>query len=185
MRKLARRQRHHLFMLSTTYTYISRPTLISNRLGRTEFSLVPGYISLRCQVRGFITKLRGPCRPTSCHRSKNSEIAAIQDHCEANKKTKCLSMEKPNRKGMEQLSVGKWNHTNIPYAPPSVVGCQVPLSAKQEHNIIQREDSWSLLTTVMEAQQPTAGCRPLRLRYRAYMGLPAKTLPSQIVFPQI
>ena len=38
---------------------------------------------------------------------------------EANKKTKCLRT-KPNRKGMEQLSVGKWKHTNIStFAPPN------------------------------------------------------------------
>ena len=73
-------------VLSATYTYRSRPVLVSTRLGRTEFSLVFGYISLRSQARGLITTLRGPYRLASGHRSKNSEITATQDHCEANKK---------------------------------------------------------------------------------------------------
>ena len=82
--------------------------------------MVLSYICLRSQARDRMTTLRGPCRLPSGHRPKNSEITAIQDYCEANSEIKCLSTTKPNRKGMEQLPVGKWKHTNIStYAPPS------------------------------------------------------------------
>ena len=52
-------------------------------------------------------------------------------------------MTKSNRKGREQLSVGKRKHTNIDnrYLPTRrrvIVGCRVPSSAKQEHGIIRR-----------------------------------------------
>ena len=70
--------------------------------------MVLDYNSLRSQSRGLVTTLRCSYRLASGNRPKNSEITAVQDHCEANKKTKQMSyLTKPNRKGMEQLSVGK------------------------------------------------------------------------------
>ena len=155
-------------MLSATFTYRSRSSLVSTRLGRTELSLVLGYISLRSQERGLIT-LRGPCRLASGHRPKNSDVTVIQDHCEANK-TKCLSMEKTNRKGMEQLSVGKWKHTNIPTnAPPSDGGLPGSFIGKARTQYITRGLMVTIYNCVGDsaadccwvAASPVDKCRPL------------------------
>ena len=45
---------------------------------------------------------------------------------------------------MEQLSVSRSTQIYLPTSHRVMVSCRVPLSAKQEHNIIEREDSWSL-----------------------------------------
>ena len=94
-------------------------------------------------------------------------------------------MTKPNRKGMEQLSVGKWKHTGIlTYAPPSDRGLPDSFDGKTR---TQYNTTKGLMVTICNRDGSSAAdrwvdkCRPTGYgTVHNYIALPAHTLPSWI-----
>ena len=67
---------------------------------------------------------------------------------------------------MEQLSVGKYKHSNIPtyMCRRVMVGCRVSSSTEQEHNIIQRttHGHYNTMRGLIEDLQWPAECQAAR-----------------------